>query len=111
MLTLVSPNAVDQIAALSDGTRRQIFEYLSQQASSVGELAHKLPVTRSAVSQHLRVLKDVGLVEHRSFGTRHVYYVDPEGLAKLRAYLETMWERALQNFKMEAEKPPGRKRR
>jgi DNA-binding transcriptional ArsR family regulator len=108
----VTANGSVQFAALSDGTRRQIFEYLLQQPGSVGELAQKLPVTRSAVSQHLRVLKDVRLVRHRSSGARHVYYVDPEGVAKLRAYLDAMWEKALQNFKAEAEKAPGgRKKR
>lgn len=93
------------MAALSDGTRRQIFEHLTAQPSSVGEIADQLPVTRSAVSQHLRVLSDAGLVKHRSAGTRHVYYVDPAALAKLRAYMDGMWRKALQNFKAAAEKP------
>ena len=104
-------NGSDQIAALSDSTRRQIFEFLGKQASAVGDLAEKLPVTRSAVSQHLRVLQDVGLVRHRKSGTRHIYYIDPEGLAKLRAYLDRMWERALQDFKTAAEKPEGERRK
>jgi len=107
----VKTNGVDQIAALSDGTRRQIFDSLGKQASSVGNLAERLPVTRSAVSQHLRVLQDAGLVKHRKSGTRHVYYIDPEGVAKLRAYLDRTWERALLEFKMAAEKPEGERRR
>jgi len=107
----VTANGLDQIAALSDGTRRQIFEFLGKQASAVGDLAEKLPVTRSAVSQHLRVLKDVGLVKHRKSGTRHVYYIDPDGLAKLRAYLDRMWERALLDFKTAAEEPAKERRK
>ena len=100
------------MAALSDATRRRIFELLSQESQSVGELASKLPVTRSAVSQHLRILSDAGLVTHKTSGTRHVYYIDPEGLAKLRAYLDRMWEKALQDFKMAAEAPQrGSKKR
>ena len=104
-------NGLDQIAALSDGTRRQIFDLLGKQASSVGDLAEKLPVTRSAVSQHLRVLQEAGLVKHRKASTRHVYYINPEGLAKLRAYLDRTWERALLEFKAAAEKPEGEKRK
>jgi DNA-binding transcriptional ArsR family regulator len=107
----VRANGSDQIAALSDSTRRQIFEFLSKQASAVGDLAEKLPVTRSAVSQHLSVLKDAGLVKHRKSGTRHVYYIDPEGVANLRAYLDRMWERALLDFKTAAEKPEGERRK
>ena len=99
------------MAALSDGTRRQIFEFLGKRASAVGDLAEKLPVTRSAVSQHLRVLKDAGLVKHRPSGTRHVYYIDPEGVAKLRAYLDRMWERALTDFKTAAEEPQRDRRK
>ena len=104
-------NGVNQIAALSDGTRRQIFDLLGTQASSVGDLAERLPVTRSAVSQHLRVLQDAGLVKHRKSGTRHVYYIDAEGVAKLRAYLDRTWERALLEFKAAAEKPEGERRK
>lgn len=104
-------NGSDQIAALSDATRRQIFEFLGRQASAVGDLAEKLPVTRPAVSQHLRVLQDVGLVQHRKSGTRHVYYIDPAGVAKLRAYLDRMWERALLEFKTAAEEPKGERRK
>ncbi len=104
-------NGAAQIAALSDSTRRQIFEFLGKQASAVGDLAEKLPVTRSAVSQHLRVLQDAGLVKHRKSGTRHVYYIDPEGVAKLRAYLDRMWERALLDFKTAAEQPKGERRK
>ena len=96
---------MEPIAALADGTRRQIFESLTRDASSVGELAKQLPVTRSAVSQHLRILKDAGLVAHRTAGTRNVYYIDPEGVAKLRNYLDKLWETALSEFKTAAEEP------
>jgi len=99
----VRTNGLDQIAALAEGTRRQIFEFLTRQPCAVGELAAQLPVTRSAVSQHLKVLQDAGLVGHRKSGTRHVYHIDPEGVAKLRAYLERTWEQALLNFKTLAE--------
>ncbi len=104
-------NGSDQIAALSDGTRRRIFEFLGKQATAVGDLAEKLPVTRSAVSQHLRALQDVGLVKHRKSGTRHIYYIDPEGVANLRAYLDRMWDRALREFKTAAEEPGYERRK
>jgi DNA-binding transcriptional ArsR family regulator len=91
-------------AALSDPTRQQIFERLSRRALAVGELADGLPVTRSAVSQHLKILKDAGLVTLRSEGTRNIYQVDPRGVAAMRDYLDRFWERALANFKREVEK-------
>lgn len=100
-----------QMAALSDATRRQIVETLARCPSSVGDLAEKLPVTRPAVSQHLKVLKDAGLVRNRVEGTRHVYYVDPEGLRRLRAYLDRLWESALNEFKAAAEAAPKGKKR
>ncbi len=99
----------DQISVLGDPTRRQILELLAKRPRVVGDIAEHLPVTRSAVSQHLRVLKDAGFVGHRSSGTRRLYYVDPEGLSRLRAYLDDMWERALQAFKAEAEKTSGKR--
>ena len=101
--------ASSQMAALGDATRRRIFELLSAQPSSVEELARKLPVTRPAVSQHLRVLKDVRLVKHRAIGTKHIYQLDPEGIARLRAYLDSAWEMALGEFKTAAEKPEKRR--
>jgi DNA-binding transcriptional ArsR family regulator len=101
----LAATAMEPIATLADATRRQIFESLTREASSVGELAKQLPVTRSAVSQHLRILKDAGLVAHRTAGTRNVYYIDPEGVAKLRNYLDKLWETALSEFKTAAEQP------
>jgi DNA-binding transcriptional ArsR family regulator len=84
--------------ALGDWTRRQIFEALRQGPRSVGELAGNLPVSRPAVSQHLRVLKDAGLVLDRKDGTRRIYSIDPRGLTDLRAYFDSFWGEALERF-------------
>ncbi|HVY38610.1 MAG TPA: metalloregulator ArsR/SmtB family transcription factor [Polyangia bacterium] len=89
--------------ALSDPTRRQIFERLAQRNRSVGELAEGLPVTRPAVSQHLRVLTDAGLVTHQRDGARRVYRIDPRGLQMMRAYLDRFWDRALLAFQAAVE--------
>jgi DNA-binding transcriptional ArsR family regulator len=87
------------LAALADPTRRAIFERLADRPSAVGELARELPVSRPAVSQHLRVLLEAGLVQARSDGTRRIYAIDPEGVGVLRAYLDRFWQRALTAFK------------
>ena len=93
-------NAIsDSFAALGDPTRREIFERLARRPLSVGELASLLPVSRPAVSQHLKVLRDAGLVDMRSEGTRNVYAVDPKGVEAMRAYLDRFWGRALNAFK------------
>ena len=97
-------NASIALAALADPTRREIFERLARFPSAVGELASELPVSRPAVSQHLRVLKDAGLVVHRTHGTRNVYEIDPKGLGALRAWLDQFWAEALDAFKAEVEK-------
>jgi DNA-binding transcriptional ArsR family regulator len=89
--------------ALGDGTRMAIFQRLSQGAMAVHELAERLPVSRPAVSQHLRVLKDAGLVTDRRDGTRRMYQLDPEGVARLRAHFDQVWERALGAFERAAE--------
>ena len=91
--------------ALGDPTRRAIFERVAQRPRAVGELARELPVSRPAVSQHLKVLKEAGLVVDTPVGTRRVYQVDPDGLHALRAYLEGFWNRALSAFKDAAERP------
>ena len=96
--------AVESIAALGDIRRREIFEILASGPRPVGELARQLPVTRSAVSQHLLVLQKAGLVTHRVAGTRHLYQLDPQGIAGIREYLDSMWQKALDNFKAEAER-------
>ena len=90
------------IQALGDPTRRTVFELLREGPRSVGELAGGLPVSRPAVSQHLRVLKEAGLVRERRQGTRNFYSVNGEGLAELRAYFEGFWDEALASFKAAA---------
>lgn len=94
----------DVLNALADPTRRSVFERLAGGHRSVGELAAELPVSRPAVSQHLRVLKDVGLVSEQQVGTRRYYRARPEGLAELRTYVERFWKEALASFKEAAEK-------
>jgi DNA-binding transcriptional ArsR family regulator len=97
--------------ALSDPTRRDVFERLADGAKAVGELADELPVSRPAVSQHLKVLKEAGLVIDRAEGTRRVYQIDPAGLGALRAWLDRFWDTALAAFKAEIERtapPPDR---
>ena len=91
-------NGVEGLGLLGDPTRRAIFELLARQPRTVGELARHLPITRSAVSQHLRVLKDGGLVVSRAEGTRRIYRLNPEGVTALRAYLDRVWEEALTAF-------------
>ncbi len=81
--------------ALGDPTRREIFERLAQRPMAVGELAGALPVTRPAVSQHLKVLKRAGLVRVRADGTRRIYRLDPDGVDELRGYFDRFWEQAL----------------
>jgi DNA-binding transcriptional ArsR family regulator len=93
------------LTALGDPTRRTIFERLTDRPLAVGELAEELPVSRPAVSQHLKVLKEAGLVVDEPSGTRRLYRVDPDGLADLRAYLDGFWNRALRAFKDAAERP------
>jgi DNA-binding transcriptional ArsR family regulator len=89
------------LQSLSDPTRRRVFEKLRAGPQSVGVLARGLPVSRPAVSQHLKVLKDAGLVGDRSEGARRVYYIDPEGLGELRRWLDQFWTDALESFKNE----------
>jgi DNA-binding transcriptional ArsR family regulator len=92
-----------QLTALGDPTRRAIFERVAEQPRAVGELASELPVSRPAVSQHLKVLKEAGLVVDRQVGTRRIYELDPEGLGALRAYLDRFWDTALAAFKTAVE--------
>ena len=90
--------------ALGDWTRRQIFDALRKGPRSVGEIAAQMPVSRPAVSQHLRVLKDAGLVLDRKEGTRRVYSVNPNGLAGIKAYFDSFWDEALGRFAAAARK-------
>ena len=92
--------------ALSDPTRRAIFERLAGAPSAVGDLAREFPVSRPAVSQHLKVLKDAGLVTDRAHGTRRIYQVHPPALEALRTYLDSFWTTALDRFKSVAEARP-----
>ncbi|MGZ6016602.1 MAG: ArsR/SmtB family transcription factor [Phenylobacterium sp.] len=91
-------------AALADPTRREVFERLARGPLAVGELAEGLPVSRPAVSQHLKVLKEAGLVTDRPDGTRRVYQIDPHGLGQIRAWLDRFWDDALDAFKAEVER-------
>ncbi|HET6876248.1 MAG TPA: metalloregulator ArsR/SmtB family transcription factor [Jatrophihabitans sp.] len=87
------------LVALGDPTRRAIFERVASRPSSVVELAHEFPVSRPAVSQHLRVLKDAGLVRDRAEGARRIYSLDPAGLAAVRDYFEQFWRTSLASFR------------
>ena len=97
----------DAIQALGDPTRRTVFERLREGPRSVGDLARGLPVSRPAVSQHLRVLKQAGLVRERREGTRNYYSVNGDALAELREYFEGFWDEALTAFKAAAESEGG----
>jgi DNA-binding transcriptional ArsR family regulator len=95
------------MSALGDPTRRAIFERLAAGPRAVGELADEFPISRPAVSQHLKVLKDAGLVIDRRAGTRRLYQLDPHGVGALRAYFDTFWNQALAAFKTAVEEPGG----
>lgn len=100
------------LQCLSDPTRRRVFERLRAGPQSVGVLARGLPVSRPAVSQHLKALKSAGLVNDRPEGTRRVYYIDPDGLGELRRWLDQFWDDALRSLKnaAEAPDPPAKKK-
>jgi DNA-binding transcriptional ArsR family regulator len=91
-------NHLRPIDVLGDPTRRRIFERLVERPWAVGELARELPVTRPAVSQHLRVLREAGLVHLRVDGTRHIYELDPAGVGELRDWVERFWDAALARY-------------
>ena len=95
------------LSALADSTRRKVFEQLRSGPQTVGAIARRMPVSRPAVSQHLKVLKEAGLVADQPEGTRRVYYIDPDGLGSLRAWLDQFWDQALAAFKAEAEGSAG----
>jgi DNA-binding transcriptional ArsR family regulator len=94
---------LDALAALADPTRRTIFERVADRPRAVGELALELPVSRPAVSQHLKVLKDAGLVIDHHAGTRRIYQLNLDGVDALRAYLDQFWNRSLTAFKAAVE--------
>jgi DNA-binding transcriptional ArsR family regulator len=93
------------LTALADPTRRRVFERLHSGPASVGDLAAELPVSRPAVSQHLKALKIAGLVTDKPDGARRVYHIDPDGLGELRRWLDQFWDVALEAFREEVEKP------
>src|SRR5690349_6263697 len=97
-LPFVSAYGGAGLGLLGDPSRRAIFELLARRACSVQELADELPISRPAVSQHLRVLREGGLVTSRAEGTRRIYRIDPEGVTALRAWLDGVWSDALTNF-------------
>jgi DNA-binding transcriptional ArsR family regulator len=92
------------LAALADPTRRKVFERLKKGPRAVSEIARGLPVSRPAVSQHLKALKEAGLVGDRPEGTRRVYFIDPHGLGELRRWLDQFWDDALAAFQAEVER-------
>jgi DNA-binding transcriptional ArsR family regulator len=92
------------LAALADPTRRRVFERLKSGPQSVGAIARRMPVSRPAVSQHLKVLKKAGLVGDRPEGARRVYYIDPTGLGALRQWLDLFWDQALVAYQVEVER-------
>ena len=100
-------NASLAFAALGDPTRMLIFERLARKPSSVGKLSERMAVTRPAVSQHLKVLKEAGLVAVSEQGTRRIYRVEQRGVVAMRKYLDRFWDRALAAFKDAAEEPEG----
>ena len=99
-------NGIAGLGLLGDPSRRAIFELLARHPCTVGELAQELPITRSAVSQHLRVLKDGGLVVSHAEGTRRIYRLNPDGVTALRAYLDRVWAEALTAFGKAAQAAP-----
>ncbi len=92
------------LSCLADPTRRQVFERLRSGPRPVGDIARGMPVSRPAVSQHLKVLKDAGLVGDRAAGSQRIYYIDPQGLGALRAWLDQFWDQALLSFQQEVER-------
>ncbi len=104
VLPLVATYQHAQMDALGDGTRRAILERLLKGPMAVGDLARDFPVSRPAISQHLRVLKQAHLVVARPSGTRRLYELNPAGVEALRTYFERFWDEALESFKRAAEK-------
>jgi DNA-binding transcriptional ArsR family regulator len=99
-------NTQRALAALADPTRRAVFERLGDGPQPVAAIARGLPVSRPAVSQHLKVLKEAGLVIDRAEGTRRVYQIDPAGLGAIRAWLDRFWDANLRSFQAEIEANP-----
>jgi DNA-binding transcriptional ArsR family regulator len=102
---VLTDRAGDGWSALADGTRRAIVSRLAEGPQAVGQLAAQLPVTRSAVSQHLKILKNAGLVSEHPVGTRRIYRLNPTAVAAMRDQLDTFWQRALASYVDVAEQP------
>ncbi|TGQ02057.1 MULTISPECIES: metalloregulator ArsR/SmtB family transcription factor [unclassified Mesorhizobium] len=101
-MTVDSP----QLAALGDPTRRQIFELIAERPRSVAEVTRQVSVSQSAVSQHLKVLRDSRLVRAEPKGASNVYHIDPHGLGQMRAWLDRFWSKTLAAYKLAVETPP-----
>jgi DNA-binding transcriptional ArsR family regulator len=95
-----------QLAALGDSTRRTIFELIAERPRSVAEITRLVPVSQSAVSQHLKVLRDSRLVRSEPKGASNVYHIDPHGLGQMRAWLDRFWSKTLAAYKIAVEQPP-----
>src|SRR5437763_9539803 len=95
-----------QLTALGDPTRRTIFELIGQRPRSVAEITRQVPVSQSAVSQHLKVLRDSRLVRAEPKGASNVYHIDPHGLGQMRAWLDRFWSKTLAAYKVTVEQPP-----
>jgi DNA-binding transcriptional ArsR family regulator len=104
-------NVSTALAALGDPTRRAIFERVAERPAAVGEIALAVPVSRPAVSQHLKILKEAGLVADRQAGTRRIYRIEPQGIGELRVYFEGFWSQALDAFRLAAQEPDRPTRR
>jgi|SRR5215471_10646220 len=98
------------LAALADPTRRRVFERLKSGPRAVGDIALGMPVSRPAVSQHLKALKEAGLVADRAEGARRVYFIDPQGLGALRRWLDQFWDEALAAFQAEVERGASKRK-
>jgi DNA-binding transcriptional ArsR family regulator len=107
----VTTDQANGFAALADPTRRAIFELLAGGPRSVGELARELPVSRPAVSQHLKVLREASLVSDEAVGNRRIYQVDPVGVGAVRTYMDRFWNQALGAFKEAVERQPRKESR
>ena len=105
VLTYLTDPPGSRWMALGDPTRLAIFERLAERPMAVSALARELPVSRPAVSQHLKVLRDAGLVRATREGKQHIYQVDPDGLAALRAELERFWDKTMAAYKAAVEQP------
>ncbi len=95
--------------ALAEPTRREIVERLAAKPAAVSDIAREMPISRSAVSQHLQLLKSVGLVTDHAEGTRRIYQVDPDALAIIRSYFDAFWKRSLASFQESARQPQGKR--